>query len=69
MNNTTQLSDYALRKEIPFSLILNIYTSLYFEIVRWWVNQDDILSRETIDLMMSLFSDNMLDAMGIQFIS
>ena len=69
LNNTTRLSDYASRKNIPFPLIQNIYSSLYFEIVRWWVNQEDILSKEAIDLMMSLFSDSILEAMGIQFIS
>lgn len=69
INNTTRLADYASQKKIPFPLIQNIYSSLYFEIIRWWVNQDDILSDNAIEMMLSLFSDSMLDAMGIQLIS
>lgn len=68
LNHTTKLNDYASEKKIPLSLIQNIYCSLYFEIVRWWVNQDDIPSKYAIEIMISLFSDSMLNAMGIQLL-
>ncbi len=69
LNSTTRLADYASQKNIPFFLVQNIYSSIYFEILRWWVNQDDVLSDEAIEMMLSLFSDSMLDAMKIRLIS
>ena len=69
LNSTTRLADYASQKNIPFFLVQNIYSSIYFEILRWWVNQDDVLSDEAIEMMLSLFSDSMLEAMGIHLIA
>lgn len=69
LNNTTHLADYAAQKNIPFFLVQSIYSSIYFEILRWWVNQDDIPSDEAIEIMLSLFSDSMLEAMGIRLIT
>lgn len=69
LNSTTRLADYASQKNIPFFLVQNIYSSIYFEILRWWVNQDGVLSDEAIEMMLSLFSDSMLEAMGIHLIA
>lgn len=66
--NTMKLTDYATAKNLPISLIQNIYSNLFFEIIRWWIEQTDVSSRRAIEIMLSMFSDNMLDAMGIRLI-
>nr|WP_314465368.1 TetR/AcrR family transcriptional regulator [uncultured Clostridium sp.] len=67
--DTMKLEDYAVVKMLPASLIQNIYSSIFFEIIKWWINQDDISAERAIALMLSMFSDNMLDALGIRIIS
>lgn len=64
--NTMKLRDYAAINGFPFSLVQNIYCNLFFEIIRWWINQSDISSRRAVEIMLSMFSDNTLDAMGVQ---
>lgn len=68
LSNVMRLTDYAAAKNLPVSLIQNIYSNLFFEIIRWWIDQTDVSSRRAIEIMLSMFSDNMLEAMGIRFI-
>ncbi|WP_077609652.1 TetR/AcrR family transcriptional regulator [Clostridium sp. Marseille-P2415] len=69
LTDTMKLNDYAAAKTLPGPLIQNIYSSIFFEIIKWWIDQNDIPAERAIALMLSMFSDNMLDALGIRIIS
>ena len=63
-----KLSEYSAAKGIPLVLVQNIYSDIFFEIIKWWINQTDVSSERAVELMVSMFSDNMLDTMGISLI-
>ncbi|MEY8354612.1 TetR/AcrR family transcriptional regulator [Lachnospiraceae bacterium 54-53] len=65
---TLKLTDYAISKKIPETLIQSIYSDIFLEITKWWINQDNISASEAINILVSMLSDNMLDALGLHII-
>ena len=68
MIKTLKLSDYSEGKSIPLPLVQNIYSGIFFEIIKWWINQTEVSEEQTVKIMISMFSDSMLNVMGIDLI-
>jgi len=69
LSRSQALTEYAAEKKVPAELLLNIYSSIFLEIVKWWLVQENTTAEQAMHTMLSMFSDKILDALGIRIIS
>ena len=68
LSRSQALTEYAAEKKLPFELLLNIYSSIFLEIAKWWLIQEDTSAEQAMQTMLSMFSDKIVDALGIRII-
>lgn len=61
------LESYANSQNLPYSLVRNICSDAFFEIIKWWLEQDNISAAQAVDILLSLLSATMQNALGVYF--
>lgn len=59
------LETYAASRNLPYSLLRNMCSDAFFEIIKWWLEQDNISAAHAVDILLSLLSANMQNALGV----
>lgn len=59
------LESYASSQNLPYLLVRNICSDAFFEIIKWWLEQDDISAVQAVDILLSLLSATMQNALGV----
>jgi len=59
------LEAYAVSQNLPYSLLRNMCSDAFFEIIKWWLEQDNISAIHAVDILLSLLSATMQNALGV----
>lgn len=58
------LESYTISQNLPYPLVRNICSDAFFEIIKWWLDQENISAVQAVDIFLSLSSTTMLKALG-----
>ncbi|AFS79914.1 TetR family transcriptional regulator [Gottschalkia acidurici 9a] len=58
--NNINISITAEQTGIPLELLKNVYSSIFIEIIKWWIYQNNVSSSDAANKMFSIFSKNIL---------
>jgi AcrR family transcriptional regulator len=64
--NQSNLIKITEQSQYPLELLQEVYSSIFMQIIIWWINQNEVSSSDAIKIMFSLFSDDLLDILGIK---
>lgn len=66
LDNNTSILNTTNKTGIPIELMKSVYCSIFIEIIKWWIHQNDATSSDAVKMMYSLFSESILNMIGTQ---